>query len=215
MKVKSNLQYFWPALSDNRSSETSLVFLRMAVIHRFQGSTSFVGLLCFFSVMCLLCLCVHLFICALWSPVGKGLNSWLSFVVSNCEFVTFPLVYGVRCGTWLYRFLIFTYFTVGSAEMVFITLAIHYSASMVSVFVDIMCMLQQWSCRYTLQSWLLFWAFSDCLCLKYHLDMGLLKGLNPLMHISLASFLSDIAKQCKTRTGATKCGVWSGSPLFA
>ena len=33
--------------------------------------------------------------------------SWLSFVVSNCEFVTFPMVSWVRCGTWLYRFLIF------------------------------------------------------------------------------------------------------------
>ena len=32
------------------------------------------------------------FICALWLPAGKGLTSWLSFVVSNCEFVTFPLV---------------------------------------------------------------------------------------------------------------------------
>ena len=32
-------------------------------------------------------------------PAGKGLNSWLSFVVSNCEFVTFPLVSWVRCGT--------------------------------------------------------------------------------------------------------------------
>ena len=35
---------------------------------------------------------------ALWSPAGKGLTSWLSFVVSNCEFVTFPLVSWVRCG---------------------------------------------------------------------------------------------------------------------
>ena len=43
--------------------------------------------------------CVRLFICALWSPAGKGLASWLSFVVSNCEFVTFPLVSWVRCGT--------------------------------------------------------------------------------------------------------------------
>ena len=42
----------------------------------------------FFSVLCLLCLCARLFICALWSPAGKGLTSWLSFVVSNCEFVT-------------------------------------------------------------------------------------------------------------------------------
>ena len=53
-------------------------------------------LLCFFSVLCLLCLCTCLFICALWSTAGKGLTSWLSFVVSNCEFVTIPLV--VRCG---------------------------------------------------------------------------------------------------------------------
>ena len=27
--------------------------------------------------------------------------------MSDCEFVTFPLVSWVRCGTWLYRFLIF------------------------------------------------------------------------------------------------------------
>ena len=31
-----------------------------------------------------------LFIVALWSPAGKGLNSLLSFVMSFCEFVTFP-----------------------------------------------------------------------------------------------------------------------------
>ena len=48
----------------------------------FQGGTSFVDLLCFCSVLCLLCLCAHLFICALWSPPGKRLTSWLSFVVS-------------------------------------------------------------------------------------------------------------------------------------
>ena len=60
-----------------------------------------------FSVLCLLCLCTRLFICALWSPAGKGLTSWLSFVVSNCEFVTFPLVSWVRCGIWLYGFLTF------------------------------------------------------------------------------------------------------------
>ena len=36
----------------------------------------------FFSVLCLLCLCARLFICALWSPAGKGLTSWLSCVLS-------------------------------------------------------------------------------------------------------------------------------------
>ena len=38
-------------------------------------------LLCFCSVLCLLCLCSRLFICALWSPAEKGLTSWLSFVL--------------------------------------------------------------------------------------------------------------------------------------
>ena len=54
---------------------------------------------CVFSVLCLLCLCARLFICALWSPAREGLTSWLSIVVSNCEFVTFPLVSWVRCGS--------------------------------------------------------------------------------------------------------------------
>ena len=51
------------------------------------------------SVLCLLCLCARLFICALWSHAGKGLTSWLSFVVFNCEFVTLSLVSWFRCGT--------------------------------------------------------------------------------------------------------------------
>ena len=52
----------------------------------------------FFSFLCSLCLCACLFICAFRSPAGKGLTSWLSFVVYNCEFVTFPLVSWVSCG---------------------------------------------------------------------------------------------------------------------
>ena len=51
-----------------------------------------------FSVLCLLCLCACLPICAMWSPAGKGLSYRLSFVVSNREFVTFALVSWVRCG---------------------------------------------------------------------------------------------------------------------
>ena len=35
---------------------------------------------------------------ALWSPAGKGLASLLSFVMSNCEVVTFSLVSCVRYG---------------------------------------------------------------------------------------------------------------------
>ena len=40
------------------------------------------------SVLRLLCLCARPFICAWWSPAGKGLTFWLSFVAYNCEFVT-------------------------------------------------------------------------------------------------------------------------------
>ena len=45
----------------------------------------------FFSVFCLLCLCMRLLMCALWSHGGKGLTSWLSFVVSYCECFYFPI----------------------------------------------------------------------------------------------------------------------------
>ena len=50
------------------------------------------------SVWFLLCLHARLFIDALWSPAGKRLTSLLSFVLSDCEVVTFPLVSWVRCG---------------------------------------------------------------------------------------------------------------------
>ena len=74
------------------SWSTSELRVRLAPLNRFkpsskifywpfQGGTSFVDLLCFCSVLCLLCLCARLFICALWSHAGKGLTSWLSFVV--------------------------------------------------------------------------------------------------------------------------------------
>ena len=56
-------------------------------------------LLCVFSVLCFLCLYAPLLICASWSPAGKGLTFWLSFVVSGCEIVTFPFVSWVGCGT--------------------------------------------------------------------------------------------------------------------
>ena len=52
------------------------------------------------SFLFLLCFHARLFIVALWSPVGKRLTSWLSFVMSNCEVVTFPLVSWVRCVAW-------------------------------------------------------------------------------------------------------------------
>ena len=49
-------------------------------------------------VLFLLCFHARLVIDALWSPSGKGLTSWLSFVMSNCE-----VVENVSIGKWLFR----------------------------------------------------------------------------------------------------------------
>ena len=46
------------------------------------------------SVLFLLCFRVRLFIDALWSHAWKGLTSWLLFVKSYFEVITFPLVSG-------------------------------------------------------------------------------------------------------------------------
>ena len=51
----------------------------------------------FLSCMCYAIVHVYLLVpCG--HLLGKGLLSWLSFVMSNNEVVTFPLVSWVRCG---------------------------------------------------------------------------------------------------------------------
>ena len=57
---------------------------------------------------CLVLLCfMRVF---LFMPCGHLLGK-LSFVMSNCEIVTFPLVSWVRCGAWLNKFLSFALFS--------------------------------------------------------------------------------------------------------
>ena len=46
----------------------------------------------------------RMFIAALWSPAGKGLISWLLFLMSNCDFATFP--YGITGQVWYWIVLI-------------------------------------------------------------------------------------------------------------
>ena len=53
--------------------------------------------LCYFCLV-LLFFRARLFVDALWSPAGKGLTSCLSFVMSYCDVVNFPLVSWVWCG---------------------------------------------------------------------------------------------------------------------
>ena len=66
-------------------------------------------IICVMYVLCLLCFR------ALWSPAGKGLTSWLLFVMFNCVFVTIPC--GILGQVWylivsipeLWRFSYFKY----------------------------------------------------------------------------------------------------------
>ena len=52
----------------------------------------------FLSCFRIICLRARLFVSALWPSAGKGLVSWLSFVMSSCGVVIFPLVFWVRRG---------------------------------------------------------------------------------------------------------------------
>ena len=91
------------------SGSKSELRVRLAPLNRFKPSSKYftdrskavllLWIIHFISVECLLCFCARLFIVALWSPAAKGLTSWLSFVMSDCDFATFPLVSWVRCGT--------------------------------------------------------------------------------------------------------------------
>ena len=52
--------------------------------------------LCYFCIVFFML--SRLLIAALWSPAGKRLTSWLSFVVLICMFVTFP--FGILGQVW-------------------------------------------------------------------------------------------------------------------
>ena len=64
----------------------------------------------------------RLFIAALWSPEGKGLTSWLLFVMFIVIVLLSHLVSCDRCGTSLYRFLILAVFLtfIGTFPTIFI-----------------------------------------------------------------------------------------------
>ena len=51
---------------------------------------SFCGSFMFFRLVFVMPVYASVYLCLM--PAGKGLTSWLSFVVYNSEFVTFPLV---------------------------------------------------------------------------------------------------------------------------
>ena len=69
------------------NSYSGQILIANFLIVLFKKTLRFFFIICG-SFMFLFCLvfamfCARLFICALWSPAGKGLTSWLSFVVST------------------------------------------------------------------------------------------------------------------------------------
>ena len=71
MDAKNNTFHFFAfALQSN---------ILLTVPRRYFFCGSFMFLFCLVFAM----FCARLFICASWSPAGKGLTSWLSFVVSS------------------------------------------------------------------------------------------------------------------------------------
>ena len=66
--------------SSKNFTDRSKAVLLLWIIHVISG-------------VCLFCFHVRLSLVALWSPAWKGLISWLSFVMSYCEFVTFSFLY--------------------------------------------------------------------------------------------------------------------------
>ena len=56
----------------------SLSLSKILLVYYMHG-LSFMFLFCLVFAM----FCARLFICASWSPAGKGLTAWLSFVVSS------------------------------------------------------------------------------------------------------------------------------------
>ena len=91
--------------------------------------------LCYFCPV-LLCFHARLFIDALWSPAGKGLTSWLSFVMSYCEVVTFPFVSCDQVWCLIVSnsgLCLFSYFLLSKLFMTFKLLGQYYSCYMRSI----------------------------------------------------------------------------------
>ena len=65
--------------TDKHQAPTHRLKLFVRAVIESEACGSFMFLFCLVFAM----FCARLFICASWSPAGKGLTSWLSFVVSS------------------------------------------------------------------------------------------------------------------------------------
>ena len=74
---------FWRQTDVKNQIVTSKTGFNIQTRNKTEITKGRLGYLPTTNALFLLCLCARLFLCALWSPAGKGLTSWLSFVVST------------------------------------------------------------------------------------------------------------------------------------
>ena len=84
----------------------SLYWKYHITIWSFQGGASFVDPFCYLSFVLVFVTLSCLFLAALWSPAVLAVL-WVMF---SCVLSPSDMVSWLRCGTWLYRFLIFAPF---------------------------------------------------------------------------------------------------------
>ena len=72
---------YGPNADDKTFIELLCNFLEENEGNEFPRRYFFCGSFMFLFCLVFTMFCARLFICALWSPAGKGLTSWLSFVV--------------------------------------------------------------------------------------------------------------------------------------
>ena len=124
----------------NRFKPFSKIFL-LTLPRRYFVCGSFV-------FVCLLFLMLsRLFIAALWSPTGIGLTSQLLSVMFIVFLLLYHLVSWVRCGAWLYRYLIFAVFLTFTIILQYLILCF-----VVRSFMSILVLQSSWWGR---ESWLL------------------------------------------------------------
>ena len=82
--IYGNVQFY---VFDEFQGVADMVLNRLPNSSRVGFRYFFFGSFVFFCLVFVMPLCASVF-CALWSPAGKGLSCWISFVVYNCEFVS-------------------------------------------------------------------------------------------------------------------------------
>ena len=87
---------------------TILLLCDINTMHLWNNNTwmDYIACRCYVCYMLFFFMLSFLFFAVLWSPAGKAVTSWLSWALCFLVICQYPIWFS---GTWLYRFLIFTF----------------------------------------------------------------------------------------------------------